>query len=334
MFPSVLQELRKYFGRDFLLGVFFPVLIFIGTSLALYYEITQGAEVALATWEKLSLQTQVFSILAGLIAVTVLAALIYNFQYSLTRLFEGYWPRFRILSTLRNTRTRLYKERWDYLEALTQQSSTLTDAEKNEITEEQLIFYPPPIHLNRLMPTRIGNTLLASEVYALDRYGIDSSIIWTRLRPLLTDKAVAPLEDSRTAIDFMLLMSVFAATFTLIWCPVLALFTNQWGLFLLCALGWPLAWICYQNAVQRALDYSEQLKAIFDLYRHDLLKVLGRPIPTSAKAEHKEWRELSDFLYYNVPMPSPPTAPEKPQDWSQVATALAELLKRMSPPIP
>lgn len=73
---SALQEFKNLFGRGFLLGVFSPVLIFVGTSLALYYEITQGVGTALAQWERLSLQNQVLSILVVIIVITVLAYLI------------------------------------------------------------------------------------------------------------------------------------------------------------------------------------------------------------------------------------------------------------------
>ncbi len=290
MITPALQELKSYFGRDFLLGVFFPVLIYVGVNLALYFEVfKEGFGAALANWEKLLLQTQILSVLIALIIVTVLSYLIYNFQV--------------------------------YLEAQTQPGSKLTAAEMDEIAQEQLTFYPPEAHHHRLMPTKLGNILRAAELYAYDRYGIDSIIVWTRLRPLLTDKAGVSLQDSKIAIDFMLLMSVLATTITLIWCPLLAIFTNRLGLFLLCALGWPLAWICYQNAVQRSLDYSEELKAIFDLYRYELLKALNRPIPTDIEAERKEWQALSYFLYYNY-------LPSEPSIWKQAVSRLVGLFKR------
>ncbi len=305
-----------------MLGVFFPVLIYVGVNLALYFEVfKEGFGAALANWEKLLLQTQILSVLIALIIVTVLSYLIYNFQYSITRLFEGYWPHSGIFRWLRNGRTGLYQRRWVYLEAQTQPGSKLTAAEMDEIAQEQLTFYPPEAHHHRLMPTKLGNILRAAELYAYDRYGIDSIIVWTRLRPLLTDKAGVSLQDSKIAIDFMLLMSVLATTITLIWCPLLAIFTNRLGLFLLCALGWPLAWICYQNAVQRSLDYSEELKAIFDLYRYELLKALNRPIPTDIEAERKEWQALSYFLYYNY-------LPSEPSIWKQAVSRLVGLFKR------
>jgi hypothetical protein len=322
---SALQILKSYFGRAFLLGVFFPVLIFVGISLILYFEVFQeGLGAALSAWEKLSFQTQLYLVLAGLIVITVLSSLIYNFQYSIIRLFEGYWPRMKWLRKLRANRTELYKCRWEYLKQQMQTNTTLTEAERDEISQELSTFYPASIdNANLFMPTRIGNILRASEIYALNRYGINSISIWTRLSPILENKAMVALEYSRTTLDSMLLMSVLAATFTLIWCPILAIFTNNWVLFLLCALGWPLAWLSYHNAVQRAPDYSEQLKAIFDLYRHDLLKALNRAIPEDAEAERTEWLELSDFFEYNVPLSS------KTVFWKKTLTTFAKYFERI-----
>lgn len=328
MFPPVLQEIRGYFGTVFLLGVFSPVLFFVSASLTIYFEITQGVGVALAAFEKYPLQTQILLIVGGLVGVTVLSVLIYNFQYSITRLFEGYWPRLGIFRWLRNSRTELHHRRWEYLEIL--KDSVNNSTERIEIMEEQLIFYPPRIHLKRLMPTRIGNILRASEIYAYDHYGIDSSIVWTRLRPLLPDQVVTPLENNMIAIDFLLLMSVLATIFTLLWCPVLAIFTNRWELFLLCSLGWPLSWMCYKSAVQSATAYSEQLKAIFDLYRHRLLEALKFSIPTDTETEYELWKDISEFFYRNLPIPSGPTVPPRTQVWKRLISPFLEYLKRIN----
>lgn len=326
MFSTVLQELKGYFGRDFLLTAFFPVLLFAGLSLALYLEVTQGLGVALAGWEDLPTLTQSLAVAGIAITVVVVAYFLYNSQYTIIRLFEGYWP--RRLHGLRNSRVELHKKRWEYLEALALQSPTPQEA--NEIHVEQLTFYPPPTHLDKMMPTRLGNILRAAEVYPYDRYGIDAAVIWPRLRPLLKPEAMALLEDRKTTMAFMLSMSLLSAAFSLVWCPVLALSSNRWDLFLLCALGWPLAWACYAGAVQSAVAYGEQLRATFDLYRHDLLKALGRPAPPDGEAERKEWLRLVRFFYRNLPLP--PASPPPAKGWDRVAEALADFLEQLNRP--
>lgn len=328
MFSTVLQELKGYFGRDFLLSAFFPVLFFVGLSLILYLEITQGLGAALAGWETLPAISRSLVIVGGAIAVVVPAYLLYNFQYSLICWFEGYWPRNRLFLWLRNRRTRGYRRRWERLDALARSAGTVQ--ESNEIWAELLAFYPPPTHLDKMMPTRLGNILRAAEIYPYERYGIDAAVIWPRLRPLLKPEVMALLEDRKTTLMFMLSMTLLSALFSLLWCPALA-FYGRWNLFLLCALGWPLAWLCYQNGLQSALAYGEQLKVTFDLYRHDLLRALNRPMPADAEAERREWLRLTRFFYRNLPLSSSPSTPDQPKGRDRVAEASAdypEWLKR------
>lgn len=335
MFSTVLQNLKTYFGdsfgQAFILGVFLPVLIFVSLSLALYLEITQGLGTAIAAWDKLSGLNQFLLVLAELIFVLVLAYLIYNFQYSFIRLFEGYWPNWRPVNYLRGRFVERQRKRWNSLDdqahsiwntrpASAKKRST-TDgnvpsiwntpemlkkvqiAKINEIMDQQLAYYPPSTHLDQLMPTRIGNILRAAELYPYDRYGIDSPVIWTRLIPLLKSDVLAPLQSIKIARDFMLLMSTLLVIFTLIWCPVLAILTNNWILFVLCALGWPFAWLCYQNAVQSSVAYAEQLKAIFDLHRHELFDALGLDAPKNEDEERQQWQNIAYFFFRNLPMP-------------------------------
>jgi hypothetical protein len=174
-----------------------------------------------------------------------------------------------------------------------------------------------------MMPTRLGNILRAAEIYPYERYGIDAVVIWPRLRPLLKPEVMALLEDRKTTLTFMLSMSLLSALFSLIWCPMLA-FSNRWDLFLLCALGWPLAWMCYQNALQSALVYSEQLRATFDLYRHDLLKALNRPVPSTLEEERKEWLRLTRFFQRNLPLPPAPPVTVHSQDGHPVRTVAGD----------
>jgi len=238
---------------------------------------------------------------------------LYNLQYAVTRLFEGYWP--RRLRRIRNWRAARHLYRW---RSLDERAALATPVEANEIYAEQLAYYPPRTHLDKMMPTRLGNILRAGELYAYDRYGIDSAIIWTRLRPLLKPEAMASLEGWRLVRDFMLLMSVFCGAFAVIWCPVLAV-NHRWVLCVISAIGLPAAWVCYSVAIQSAVPYSEQVRAIFDLHRLELLEALRRPIHTDAASERQEWLRLSRFFYRNLPLP--PSAPAN----APAASAATEL---------
>lgn len=327
MFSAILQEFKGYFNRDFLFTVFLPVLFFSGVSLALFLEIRMGLGKALTAWENFSLQTQTILLLSGLVAVITAAYVLYIFQYVILRIFAGYWSGIPMLRKLRNSRVALFKRQSEYLNNEAQRAGTTTLT--NEILARRMTYYPPSHHLDKMMPTRFGNVLRLSQIYMHDRYGIDSAIIWTRLRPLLKTETINALEEIKISLDFSILMTLLFVAFTLIWCPVLAVWTDRWGLFLICASGWLLAWTSYRNAVQSALAYSEQIAATFDLYRYDLLKALDRPIPQSAEAERKEWLRLSRFFYRNIPLPPP--APTEAKGWERVAKSLAEYIDDLHP---
>jgi hypothetical protein len=311
MFSTIVEELKGYLGREFLLAFLVPVLFFAGSSLALYYEVTLGLKNAFAALESFSILTQTIVLICFLAGVTTIAYLLYNLQYIITRLYEGYWFKIYPFEWLREARIEYYKQ-WsrnlrDQADELSKNADTIHQA--NEIMGELLALCPPPTHTNKTMPTRIGNILVAAEVYAYDRYGIESQVIWPRLRPLLKPEVMVPLDYRRTTLNFTLLMSLLTAVFTPIWCLTLAFGTTRWGLFFLCSLfGWVFEYIVYRNAIQSALAYGEQLKATFDLYRHDLLRALNIPIPATAQLERQVWINLKRFYNNNVPLPYTSTA--------------------------
>ena len=211
MFGALLQAIGGYFGRAFVLGALLPILVIEVASLALALEITRGLGASLDDWTTLPAGLQTISVLVAVLLAVVVAYVLHNLSFAITRLFEGYWPSRQPFRWLRNRRSEFHKRCWRYLEHRARTAPT--PSEQNEIYALQSSLYPPPAHLDKTLPTRLGNILRASEVYAYDRYGIDSAIIWTRLRPILSAEAVAPLEESKLTRDFMLLMSVVSGAF-------------------------------------------------------------------------------------------------------------------------
>ncbi|MFN8490281.1 MAG: hypothetical protein U0350_22025 [Caldilineaceae bacterium] len=320
MTTTFLQELRGYLGKGFFLAVFIPTMLFGFVHLTLYLEIAWGLLQAWQRWADLPSEAKVILGLVGLSGLAFFAYLIHNFQLLITRFFEGYWQNWPLFRWLQEPRRRRYFREWQYLNesvaslamsveqakkkfAANQPSvdETPLEVELNEVRDRWLTFFPPPNRWQQIRPTRFGNIFRARELYATERYGIDASVIWPRLYPLLQSSIVDALEDKKIAIDFMLLIAVYASLITLIWCPILAVFTDRWLLFLICASGFPLAWLSYQSAVQDALAYGAQIKTIFDLYRHELLKALGFKIPVDPETERQLWEDISFFLHRNIP---------------------------------
>lgn len=351
MFSTFLQEVRGYLGKGFLLSVFIPTLIFASAHAAIYLELSLGLGVAWRRWATFSTEAKAMLILAALISLTFFAYVIHNLQLGITRLFEGYWDSW-VLSRLKQNRLAYYKQEWDYYSTRVKRlTQDVQAAPQNRQLRAELagalnywINFFPPTGRDLVQPTRLGNVLRAGERYAYDRYRIDSVVIWPRLRPLVQGSLVETLQDKKIAVDFMLLMTLYCILFALIWCPVLAIWTNRWLLFLLCGAGLPLAWICYQIAVHSAVAYSGQIRTVFDLHRYDLLNAMGLKVPLDFDQERDLWRDLSLFFQNNIeptsvyqraispdethkylmPDPSPQVELE---GWARIQQAMHELLQ-------
>jgi hypothetical protein len=77
-------------------------------------------------------------------------------------------------------------------------------------------------------------------------------------------------------------------------------FLSQLQVFIILATNVLLAArLTYQNAVQAAVAYGEQIKAAFDLYRWKALEGLNLQLPPNLKEERKLWEQVCGLLYRN-----------------------------------
>jgi hypothetical protein len=77
--------------------------------------------------------------------------------------------------------------------------------------------------------------------------------------------------------------------------PPIALARTQIAVILLVGIA-ILFWLCYQNAVQAALAYGEQIKSAFDLYRWKVLEALHLQLPKDLDEERKTWEAVDGLL--------------------------------------
>jgi len=154
----------------------------------------------------------------------------------------------------------------------------------------------------RLMPTRLGNVVRAAEEYSQLVYNFDAPTVWPRLVQLLPSEFQARLEQSSTPLTAMLFCSTLSFLFAVIGGSVLFFVGSQWWLFLVAVAGGLLLsnW-CYESAVYRAVEYGMLIRTAFDLYRHELLKALRVPLPSSPLEEWKLWPQLMQWWYHHEP---------------------------------
>jgi hypothetical protein len=228
-------------------------------------------------------------------------------------------PGLGMLGALRQRRTEWHQRKaasgWDQVQSLHHQTD---ETHSSALAARLLTAYPPPPRLKQgCLPTALGNRLRAAEYYPLERYSIDAVVIWPRLRPLLPPEATDRITAARTALDATVGMVGLSIAFGIVW-PLVLLVNGHDGLAALCLLAWPVAWAAYTAGVQAAAAYGQEVRVVFDLYRHLLLRHLELDVPCDSAAERRQWDDLAQFYLRNVPFvqqctQSPGTLSELPK---------------------
>jgi hypothetical protein len=201
---------------------------------------------------------------------------------------------------------------------------SIPDLRMHALAELQPLEIQNPLDKAHLMPTRLGNVLRASEIYAYERYHIEGITIWPRLFHVLPRQFVASLEEKNNHLLFLLHSSLLAyfnagicilAGITGLVYQRLAgirfdlIPTEERNFFIrgfnsikpteylvIGVLAFCLAYMMYSVAVNAAEGYALFVRAGFDLYRMDLLKELRQPMPKELQDEKQLWMVLHEYF--------------------------------------
>ncbi|MDZ8226730.1 hypothetical protein [Nostoc sp. ChiVER01] len=169
---------------------------------------------------------------------------------------------------------------------------------QGKLYENIYLYYPLPTQPQEVMPTCLGNILKNAELYPFDRYDIDAVLIWPRLYNLFPERFIQTIAEARSSLDFMLVISTLSCIFALASGVYLVIVKASGWFFLLCLWGGLfLAWLAYRAALGSALLYAQQIKAGFDLYRHELLKQMRLELPKTPTEEIEVWGKIRQLLY-------------------------------------
>jgi hypothetical protein len=367
VFTTILGQATRFFDRRALVSGFAPNVLFWSLALAAFAAATRGWQGSLDWWQAQSGTAQAV-LLAGAVAWLVVAGVLtVNWHATLARTFEGYWPDSglweKLTIALRNRSTRRWQEIADrdsvlekqLIDALDQLRTRPNDKEltakagRLEVKRQALgweLFLYFPREPEAIMPTRLGNVLRAAELYSLDRYRLDSVVVWPRLESTFEDGLPDQILDAKTSLDLMVTLSAFSLLFGIpiagglaygvawdlpVWVPVLVLaaglVTRLWAATAVAASSLALAvvatassWhagelhqaalgclvlagalllagLTYRNAVEAAVAYGEQIKAVLDVHRWRLLEALKLPTPATIDEERELWEDVSELLY-------------------------------------
>jgi hypothetical protein len=165
---------------------------------------------------------------------------------------------------------------------------------------------------DRLMPTRLGNTLRTMEDDAGDRFGLDAVAVAPYLLQVASPDMVSIYEDARTELDV-------TVKFVYVWmaCTVIGfvafLSDGIWMIVPVVTLF--LSWMSYRASIVAARGFGDVLAELVRLYRFDLMTKLHWRLPWHLEEEVEQnkvlWRLLAGVpeegerrLRYQHPMES------------------------------
>lgn len=126
MFSTVLKGITGYFGKSFLMSVFFPSLFFWMLNLALGV-LSVGLDDSLARWGELDGQVQSFLAAAFLIWVLFTAYVLHIFMDELSKFYEGRWSFLKSIPAAMQGRS---EKKWKELRARDEELGGQTSALK------------------------------------------------------------------------------------------------------------------------------------------------------------------------------------------------------------
>ena len=278
--------------------LFTPAFVFwLGGGLAALQR--HGWDAAVTEFQKL--QEPLPLMLGILVLLTVAASgfVVQQFDFTVLRLLEGYWPEWLnpLTNRLVQGQRRRFKRLDQQLQALNRQGlTTLTPQEREAYIQADLDLGEFP-ELGRLLPTRLGNMLRAAEDHCAVKYGLDAIICWPRLWLLLPEATKTELSQARQHLNGTVRIWVWGMLF-LIWAP---LFGVWWPLL----LGLGTAWLAHRWLIQAARVYGDLIEAAFDLYRLQLYQALRWPLPSTPAEERALGQTLTDYLWHGSDQGSP-----------------------------
>lgn len=237
----------------------------------------------------------------ALVVVTI-SLMTHPFQQVLVKVLEGYVARehpisryglarhTRRLYMLRAARDRLGRSFDPSNQGCDGASGFVRIHQRLEALRRQVAEYPAE---DRLLPTRLGNTLRRAEDLAGDRYGIAAVSFFPYLYATMPTHFTAQIRDARNEMDTAARLSpAFLALSTV---TLVAFADDRWWLTIPVVL-YGLAWLSYLATVTAAASYGRQLARAIDLYRFTVLDALSLPRPVSRADERRIFQQLRELV--------------------------------------
>jgi len=286
-----LDKVADLFPRRFFFNALLPTAVYVTLTIAVCILCLARPGTLANGWLSSDLFTRLVIAFLFVAVIWLLASAVASQWRGIVRLYEGY-PLRAVAGQLGRKAVGVS---WHQ-----SRLALLRSAGQSAAPERAYYRYPASKHAAGVLPTRLGNILLAAERYPLDRYGIDSIVFWPRLYPLLPEQFQHDYEEFVLNFEFPLVMSFLSAVCTSCICSVM-LYTHQApGTFIVALLGgYVVAYMAYLLGLPAAEEVAEQQRTAFDLYRDRLLEAW--PSVADITDEQTAFEDIRDFVLIGAP---------------------------------
>lgn len=171
----------------------------------------------------------------------------------------------------------------------------------NSDVKEFTLLYPQ--YKSRIVPTRLGNAVVAAEDYPHALYKMDSVVLWALLVPILVREGYGKfIEREKASLDFLLNTIVIIAILG-IEIVLIGIHNHEhWYILGLEAIAVLItSWLLYNLSIEAAIGWGRTIRTAFDLYRHKLRDELKLKDYKDFDEESELWRNVSDFYKLRAP---------------------------------
>ncbi len=295
-------ELPKLFDRNFVIGFFLPVAIFITLSILIINPYPFGGQVVGFLTTDLLVGTTALGLLSWVGGIVLLAL-----NRDLYRLMEGY-RKYNPLKLFGWMEKRRYRKAVSELEKLDNEYRECINSDKefpvksrtrrNDLMRQLADEFPDKEEY--LLPTPFGNVLRSFEVYPRYMYGFEAIDGWGRLLAVIPKDYLELIDAARAQVDFWLNLGVVFILLQVEYVSFIYVFggsLNLWIVVLFVILGT----IAPLRATSAAREWGDFVKSAFDVYRFNLLESLGMELPKNREEERALWTKYSQAIIYRLP---------------------------------
>jgi hypothetical protein len=301
MIDYTLSSLSERLDSNFLISSWLPAFVAVLANVGLL-SMLAGPDTVTAWMYSLDAFEETIVAVILLVIVTVVALLLRALSFIIVAFFAGEaMPRVVAEWSSRGQQRSRARARARLGDNANGTAASSLREQVRRLTEQRF-----PQDETALRPTRLGNVLATAAEYPWIIYAMDGLLWLPHLLPSLPSYVSDALDGAQARLLGLLNLSLICALLAVEGVLVLGVVAGRPT----AAIGWvivgvAMAWFCYHAAVNQATELVSQTRVAINLYRYEILKQMGRPIPDTPAAERALWHTLTEELLGLAPDAAP-----------------------------